>query len=168
MGTKKVLVRDEQESDVIAISALIREAFARVSESNGKEHFIVEALREEAALTVSLVAVCANRVVGHVAFSPVAVEGGDGWYGLGPVAVSPDCQNQGVGTQLIHEGLKRLKDCDAQACVVLGEPAFYDRFGFETRSDVILEGVPPSYFQVLKLSETEARGPVRYHDVFWL
>jgi putative acetyltransferase len=90
----------------------------------------VDALRSAGRLTDSLVADDAGRIVGHIAFSPVTVESVGGGVGLAPVAVLPECQRNGVGSQLVREGLRRAKEAGAAFAVVLGEPAYYSRFGF--------------------------------------
>ncbi len=79
-----------------------------------------------------------QQVVGHIAFSPVTIDGRDlGWYGLGPLAVHPDRQRLGIGALLVRTGLDLLRDQAAQGCVLLGDPLYYARFGF--RQDPGLE-----------------------------
>src|SRR5262245_55623298 len=91
-------IRGERPGDARAIRSITNAAFAGAEHSSGTEAAIVDALRASGAMTVSLVAVAGNEVVGHVAFSPVRIDGQDfGWYGLGPVSVRPDCQKQGIG-----------------------------------------------------------------------
>jgi putative acetyltransferase len=86
-----VKIRSEIGADEAAISTVITAAFLEAEHNDGKEAKIVETLREAASVTVSLVATEGDRIVGHVAFSPVTVDGrSDGWFGLGPVAVAPD------------------------------------------------------------------------------
>jgi putative acetyltransferase len=113
------------------------------------------------------VAVVEERVVGHIAFSPVTIDGEFcDWYGLAPVSVHPSCQSQGIGGKLIVEGLARLRDLGAKGCVLLGEPSYYGRFGFVADEGLILEGVPPEYFMVLPFTAEFAKGIVRYHGSF--
>ena len=72
---------------------------------------------------MSLVAEVDGRVVGHIAFSPVAMsDGTNHWYGLGPVSVLPQCQRRGIGKALIQEGLARLKELGAKGCCLVGHP----------------------------------------------
>jgi len=87
---ERVIIRDETEADVSAITEVTVTAFKTLELSNQTEHYIIEALRAADALTVSLVAEVDGRAVGHIAFSPVALsDGTQGWYGLGPVSVLP-------------------------------------------------------------------------------
>lgn len=124
-------VRHECPGDENAIARLITAAFLEAEHRDGTEADIVESLRAANALTVSLVATNEAGIIGHVAFSPVTVDGrGVGWFGLGPVSVSPPKQGQGIGTRLIEDGMVHLCEQGAKGCVVLGDPAFYSRFGF--------------------------------------
>lgn len=162
------LIRPEEPGDAPAIDRVVREAFATAPHASGTEHLIVRALRASGELVVSLVAVVEGRVVGHAAISPVTVaDGSGGWFGLGPVAVLPDAQRRGTGAQLIERALAQLRAQGAAGCVVLGEPAYYGRFGFRVTADLVLEGVPPGYFQALTFAEgLQARGVVRYSPAF--
>ncbi|MRX50708.1 GNAT family N-acetyltransferase [Paracoccus sp. S-4012] len=164
--------RPETAEDREVIAALIEAAFAGAAHASGREAEIVAGLRRAGGLTLSLVAEDQGAVVGHVAFSPVSIagEGGaaaaDGWFGLGPVAVRPDRQRGGVGTGLIHAGLARLRDAGARGCVVLGDPAYYRRFGFAPDPALRLDGVPPEYFMRLVLAGPLPAGRVTYHPAF--
>jgi putative acetyltransferase len=162
-----VNIRPETPADEAAISSLITAAFLEAEHSGGNEARIVEVLREANSLTVSLVAIEDDRIIGHVAFSPVTVDGRDqGWFGLGPVAVIPDRQGEGVGSALIEAGLARLRARGSSGCVVLGEPAYYLRFGFAADPNLRLAGVPADYFQTLKLNDQRCAGLVNYHPAF--
>ena len=130
--TEGIQIRDETPGDAAVIGEVTLAAFRTLAISNQTEPFIISALREANALTVSLVAEAAGRVVGHIAFSPVTIsEGTQNWYGLGPVSVLPEYQRQGIGKALIQEGLSRLKDLDAKGCCLVGHPQYYRKFGFE-------------------------------------
>jgi len=147
---------------------LINDAFKSAKHSSGQEADIVDKLRANGDLTISLVAEGADQIVGHVAFSPVSIsDGASGWFGLGPVAVLPSNQGRGVGRALIEQGLSDLRRANAKGCVVLGDPAYYGRFGFTSDHDLVLPGVPAIYFQSLKLDDRDAaRGSVAYHRAF--
>ncbi|RYE66093.1 MAG: N-acetyltransferase [Oxalobacteraceae bacterium] len=107
-------------------------------------------------------------ISGHIAFSPVEINGQSvDWYGLGPVAVKPDQQRQGVGTRLIEAGLDEIKALGARGCVVLGDPAYYGRFGFHPDASLQFPGVPQEYFQRLAFSDDKRDGVVRYHSAFY-
>ena len=161
-------IRDERDEDAAAISRITATAFATAPHSSGTEVRIVEALRQAGALTVSLVATSDDgRIVGNVAFSPVQIGGAAGrWYGLGPVSVSPDLQRQGIGGALIREGLARLATLNADGCVLLGDPAYYSRFGFVSDPALTYGGKPSQYFQRLVLRGKVPKGDVRYHPAF--
>lgn len=162
-----VLIRAEQSADADAISRLTAAAFAGASYGHNGEAVIVEALRADGALTVSLVAVQDGQVVGHVAFSPVSIAGAEGgWYGLGPVSVDPARQRQGLGQALIRAGLDRLGGLDAAGCVVLGDPGYYRRFGFQSDPALHYADAPAPYFQRLILKGRAPRGEAVYHPAF--
>jgi len=92
-----IIIRNEIESDINAISVITKAAFGTLPISNHTEQFIIKALREANALAISLVAEVDNKVVGHIAFSPVIISDGSlDWYGLGPVSVLPELQRQGI------------------------------------------------------------------------
>jgi len=163
----RAVIRDERPADAFAISEVTIAAFRTLEISNKTEQYIIEALRAADALTVSLVAEVDGRVVGHVAFSPVAIsDGSRGWYGLGPVSVLPDYQRQGVGTLLISEGLSRLQQLNAQGCCVVGYPDYYRRLGFENVPGLVHEGVPPEVFLALSFAEHRPDGSVKFHEGF--
>ena len=162
-----VVIRDETDADVSAITEVTIAAFKTLEISNQTEQYIIEALRAAKALTVSLVAEADGRVVGHVAFSPVTLsDGSRNWYGLGPVSVLPDYQRKGVGKALIGEGLSRLKALDAQGCCLVGHPGYYERFGFRNLPGLVLEGVPPEVFFALSFAGQPPQGRVTFHESF--
>ena len=168
-----VTLRDERASDVDAIGRVIVAAFADEPQQGQFERQIVDALRADGALSVSLVAERDERVIGHVAFSPVSIgdapAGSQSWYGLAPLAVRPDCWRQSIGAGLVRTGLDALRRLGARGCVVLGDPAYYARFGFAPFDDIVFPGVPSEYFLALPFDEAAPRpsGEVRYHDVFY-
>jgi putative acetyltransferase len=162
-----MIIRNELQSDVEAISAVTRAAFESSPYGNHTEEFIVNALRAADALTVSLVAEADGKVVGHIAFSPVAIsDGSQNWYGLGPISVLPELQKQGIGKSLIYEGLSLLKALGAKGCVLVGDPKYYERFGFKNLPDLVLEGVPQEYFLALPFEKNRANGVVVFHQAF--
>jgi len=162
-----MIIRNENESDIQAIADITKTAFATLAISQHTEQFIINALRAAGALTVSLVAEIDGTVVGHVAFSPVTIsDGNPHWYGLGPVSVLPQYQRQGIGTALIREGLSLLKARAGQGCVLVGPPAYYQRFGFRNLPALTLEGVPAEYFLALPFEDQTPRGVVVFHSAF--
>ncbi len=163
-----LIIRPESSADAAAIAELTRSAFEDAAHSDQSEHRIVERLRSADALAVSMVAQSGSEIVGHVAFSPVRIaDGAPSWFGLGPVSVLPARQCSGIGSRLINAGLDALRGLGAGGCVVLGEPAYYSRFGFVVDRDLILPGVPAEYFQALRFSDARAKGVVCYHQGFY-
>ena len=136
------------------------------------EHLIMGQLRDAGALTLSLVAERGGRVVGHLAVSPVEIgaakdQGNSAsWFGLGPVAVTPGLQKQGIGAALIEAGLHQLRDMGATGCVVLGDPGYYFRFGFAHDPALAYPGPPAAYFQRLRFEGPMPAGTVSYHPAF--
>ncbi|CAM3681339.1 GNAT family N-acetyltransferase [Parendozoicomonas haliclonae] len=168
-------IRLESPADISAIETLTYQAFENHPhhEPGAKptEHLIVNRLRESGNLTLSLIAEDETGVVGHIAFSPVAIAGKSSkWLGLGPVSVIPNRQKEGIGSQLINEGLAQLKEAGVEGIVLLGEPDYYQRFGFAQDERLTLAGVPPEYFLIKPLAvEPDAipSGEVTYDPAFF-
>jgi putative acetyltransferase len=162
-----IVIRNEIKSDIKAISEITKAAFDTLPISNHTEQFIIDALRDANVLSVSLVAVSGNRVVGHIAFSPVTISDGSyEWYGLGPISVLPELHKQGIGKSLMQEGLARLKSMGAKGCILVGDPGYYERFGFRSPKDLVIEGVPQQFVLALPLEESRAGGTVVFHEAF--
>lgn len=160
-------IRAEQPTDEKAIEEVIKSAFEHHPHSNQTEHQIVKALRQANALSLSLVALLEDQVVGHIAFSKVQINGKDlSWYGLAPVSVLPEFQNQGIGSALIREGLQKLKALNARGCVLVGEPEYYSRFRFSDKKKLTYAGIPKKYFLVLSFIDDISEGEVSYHPAF--
>ncbi|MEG4818207.1 N-acetyltransferase [Microcoleus sp. K5-D4] len=165
-------IRTENPEDVEAVRNINIAAFGRENEAN-----LVDRLRGIAS-TFSFVAVQSDRVVGHILFSPVVVEGkcsrNLSILGLAPVAVLPEYQRQGIGTLLIQHGLEECRRSGFQAVVVLGHPDFYPRFGFipASRKSLGCEyDVPDEAFMVLELESgalQDCSGTVKYRSEFSL
>ena len=164
-----VTIRAEEPEDVEVIHSIHQSAFPTEAEAR-----LVDRLREERKLALSLIAEVNHRVVGHVAFSPVSVDSpssGNQGLGLGPVAVRPECQGKGIGEQLITRGVEDSRREGYSFIVVLGEPEYYARFGFRRGS---LFGLGNEYgvddpFMVLGLRPDglpKAPGVVRYVKLF--
>lgn len=126
------MIRDEAAGDAPAVRVVNEEAFGSPLEAG-----IVDALRAACTDRVSLVAERAGGIVGHILFTPVELDAAGGpihGYGLAPMAVRTAWQRQGVGSALVVEGTKRLREAGAPFVIVLGHPEFYPRFGFEPAS----------------------------------
>jgi putative acetyltransferase len=138
-------IRDEQPGDIAAIREVNRQAFGQDDEGR-----IVDALRDNGAATVSLVAAERGVVVGHIMFSPLSIGPAMG-VGLGPMAVAPSHQRQGIGSRLVQAGIERLRTSGCPFVVVIGHADFYPRFGFQPAAahGVTCEwDVPPEVFMV--------------------
>jgi putative acetyltransferase len=162
-----VIIRNEMESDVEVISDVTRSAFENHPYSHQTEQFIIDALRTARALTISLVAEVGGKVAGHIAFSPVTIsDGSRDWYGIGPISVLPEFQRQGIGKSLMQEGLSLLKASGAKGCVLVGDPQYYERFGFTNLPDLVLEGVPQENFLALPFVKDKTKGVAVFHQGF--
>ncbi len=162
-----MIIRHETASDIDAISEVTIAAFQTLAISQHTEQFIIQALRDAHALTISLVAEFGGQVVGHIAFSPVTMsDGSANWYGLGPISVMPAFQKKGIGKSLMSEGLSSLKALGAQGCALVGDPNYYQRFGFANHPQLIHEGIPQEYFMVLPFGEAVPKGTVTFHPGF--
>lgn len=165
----RVIIRPERADDLVAIEQVVRAAFLTEIYSNQTEHLLVNALRKAQALTLSLVAEHQQQLIGHIAFSKVTIDEEDhGWYGLAPLAVHPQWQNQGIGTALVQAGLTALQALGAAGCVVLGDPDYYGRFGFQASPYLSLADVPAAYFLGLTFKAPAVLGAVEYHAAFEL
>ena len=160
-------IRLEKPSDIQSIHEITIAAFLDAPHTDHTEQFIVKALRDSGELTISLVAEDSAQIVGHVALSPVTIsDGSTDWYGLGPISVRPNEQGKGIGSKLMHSALAELKCLKANGCVLLGDPSYYHRFGFEPLDGLVFPDVPPEYFQALLLQGTHPKGTVTYHESF--
>ena len=159
-------IRPERPGDAEAIRSVTEAAFRNAPHAGGTEPEIIDALRR-GDMTISLVAEMDRRIVGHAAFSPVCIsDGSREWFGLGPVSVLPERQRQGIGTALIRRGLADLAARGGRGVVVLGDPEYYRRFGFEHDPGLTFPGSPARYFQRLVLAGEAPAGTVRYSPAF--
>ena len=162
-----MIIRKETTSDIEAITQVTIAAFKTLQISNQTEQFIIKALRNANALTISLVAEVDGRVVGHIAFSPVTIsDGSPNWHGLGPVSMLPEYQKQGIGESLVNKGLSLLKAMGGRGCALVGDPAYYQRFGFRNIPDLVHEGIPQEVFLALPFTEKVPQGMVIFHEAF--
>jgi len=150
-----VIVRDERPEDVPLVRAVNRLAFGQDQEAD-----IVDALRSNGAALLSLVAVLDDAVVGHILYSPAFIGGVEG-AGLAPMAVVPEHQRRGIGSQLVEAGNARLRDRGCPFIIVLGHPSFYPRFGFRPARPLGITcewDVPDDVFMIAVLEEHRMRG----------
>ncbi|MCX7300326.1 MAG: N-acetyltransferase [Rhodobacterales bacterium] len=162
-----MLIRPERPEDIGQIDNLTAAAFAPMPFSDGSEPAIIRALRRDGMLTLSLVAAADDRILGHAAFSPVTVgEVSQRWYGLGPIAVAPGHQRQGIGTALMTTGLQHLRTIGALGCALIGDPAYYSRHGFISEGHLHYPGVPDTVVQHMTFSGPRPRGTLIYTPAF--
>ncbi|MCP1200969.1 GNAT family N-acetyltransferase [Notoacmeibacter sp. MSK16QG-6] len=160
-------IRLEKEGDEAAIGRLTNRAFSQTPHASGQEAAIIEQLRVDGDLALSLVAAEDDQIIGHVAFSPVRIGTKEnGWFGLGPLSVDPDRQGCGIGSQLALDGLKTLRDRQARGCVVLGDPAYYARFGFRSDGKLTYGEVPPAFLQWISFGDESPIGEISYRPGF--
>ncbi|MEH6421929.1 GNAT family N-acetyltransferase [Pseudomonas sp. CGJS7] len=161
-------ITEEQTAHRAQIHAITRAAFGGDGEAD-----LVDRLREDGLVRLSLVAIEDAQVVGHVLFTALAVQV-DGRevdaLCLAPISVRPDYQGSGVGSMLIREALARLADDGYEAVVVLGHPEYYPRFGFSAAlASKLAAPFSGEAFMALELVEGALRGEagrVRYPDAF--
>ena len=162
------VIRSETAADQAAIGELTAAAFLNVAHANGTEAAIVRELRAAGALVLSLVAVdSAGEIVGHAGFSPIETDMPGRWFGLGPLSVVPERQRTGVGSALVRTGLAQLAELKAAGVVLVGEPAYYGRFGFAAQPGLSCEGVPDVYVQALAFGETPVWKAIAFHPAFF-
>ena len=165
-----LLIRDEEPSDREQIWKVNEEAFRRSDEAAP-----IDGLRAEGANLLSLVAESNGQIVGHILFSRMTVETAQGpvaAVSLAPMAVLPEHQGRGIGSQLVRRGLTDLRDRGERIVIVLGHKKYYPRFGFAAgKARYLSSPFPPDAFMALELSEgalAGVEGPVRYPLAFGL
>jgi putative acetyltransferase len=159
-------IREERPEDIPSIRDVNNRAFGQQQEGN-----IVDALRSNGAVSLSLVGTLDGQVVGHILYSPASVSGVAG-AALGPMGVLPEYQRHGIGSQLVEAGNRQLKNAGCPFIIVLGHPHFYPRFGFRpgsTRGITCEWDVPDDVFMLLVLDEQKMQnvsGLAKYRDEF--
>jgi putative acetyltransferase len=160
-------IREERPGDEAAVRAVNDEAFGQALEGR-----VVDALRANRASKLSLVATQNDQIVGHIMYSPATIGGGVEGAALGPMAVLPEVQRQGIGSRLIEFGSSHLKESGCPFIVVLGHAGYYPRFGFQpasTRGIRCEWEVPDEAFMILALHENsldDVTGTAKYRHEF--
>jgi putative acetyltransferase len=160
-------IRDATAADAAAIRAVLVAAFPTPAEAD-----LVKQLERDSDVVFSLIAVEASQVLGHVLVSRMSAEA-DGRpvraVGIGPVAVQPERQRQGIGTQLVRSAVERLRDQEERFVFLVGDPAYYRRFGFDTATAApFASPYAGDYFMALALKDAEvpATGRADYAGAF--
>lgn len=167
LPTSTLSIRNEIELDVPHIREVHRQAFGRDDEAD-----LVDRLRADGSVIASLAALDSGRVIGHILFSRLPIEGDRETLeaaALGPMAVTPDFQRNGIGALLVMRGLESLRRKEIAAVVVVGYPDYYQRFGF--RADLAAHIEAPysgEAFLALELEEgaLSGGGRARYPAAF--
>ncbi len=164
------LVREEQPGDRPQVRKVNEAAFGRCDEAD-----LIDGLRQEGVVLLSLVAELDSQIIGHILFSRMTVETAQGpvaAVSLAPLAVLPDHQGRQVGSQLVRRGLAALRDRGERIVIVLGHKEYYPRFGFSAeKARHLTSPFPPEAFMALELSDgalAGIRGAVKYPAAFGL
>lgn len=164
-----MIYRDETAVDAAPIGDLVTAAFLNAPHRGGTEALIVTRLRAAGGLLLSLVAEEEGRLLGHVAASPASLDGAAGWACIAPLSVLPGRQGQGIGTALMQAALQRLRAQGHDGVVLVGDPAYYARFGLKARPRLVADGLPPEVVLSLPLRHGAAlRGGFGFHPAFGL
>ncbi|WP_019400801.1 MULTISPECIES: GNAT family N-acetyltransferase [unclassified Chelatococcus] len=158
------IIRAEEVGDEAAVDALLRAAFGGPVEAG-----LVRRLRADGDVLLALVAEAGRDIVGHILFSPLTGLAPVHAAALAPLAVHPSRQRAGIGTALVREGLVQLRAMGVDVVLVLGEPGYYGRFGFDAeRARAFRTPYDGPYLQALALSDAggAARGPLHYAAAF--
>ena len=162
-------VREERPGDEAAIRRVVGAAFTDHPHSEGTEPAIVDRLRSDGDLVLSLVTEQEGAMVGHAAYSAAILSNGEqGWFALGPIGVLPERQGQGIGRMLVEAGAAMLKARGAKGIVLLGDPELYARFGFVRGTPLSIAGPLAGYFQVLPFVKEVPEAQVRFARAFSL
>jgi putative acetyltransferase len=166
----RLLIRDEQPPDGKQVREVNEAAFGRSDEAD-----LIDMLRVEGAILLSLVAQLDRQIVGHILFSRMTIEAAQGpvaAVSLAPMAVLPGHQGRQVGSRLVRRGLADLRDRGERIVIVLGHKEYYPRFGFSSgKARNLISPFPPDAFMALELSEgalAGVHGAVRYSPAFGL
>ena len=162
-----MLIRNETVGDIPAIRHVVTDALKLLAQSTGTEAAIVDRLRDADAFIFSLVAEDKGEVIGYLAASAARVGTQGGWGLLGPLTVLPARHRQGVGSALMEEALGRLRESSRGAALV-GDPAYYSRFGFRPFPGLSVAGCPPEVVQALPFDGIEPHGELIHHPAFGL
>lgn len=165
--TSFVQIRDETAADIPAIGPLITQALRLLAQATGTEAGIVEKLRADGALILSLVAEENGSIIGYLAASAARIGPQKDWGLIGPLVVLPSRHRQGIGTALMAQALRRLQTT-FQGAALVGDPAYYGRFGFRPYPGLCVTGCPPEVVMALPFHGAVPRGEVMHHPAFGL
>lgn len=169
-----IQIRKERREDFRQIREVVKDAFAHAEHSDGDEHNLIERIRDSSDYIpdLSLVAVSGDIVLGHIMFSRISV-GQSEAIALAPLSVKTDCQRLGIGKLLVTAGHRLACKMGYSCSVVLGDPDYYSKFGYEKASNhgiIAPFDVPDEYYMVCELDKNcdIPKGYVKYSDAFCL
>ncbi len=164
-------IRKEEEKDYKQIYEVNKLAFQQENESK-----LIEKIRKSKNFIpgLSIVAEIDNRIVGHILFSKIKIIGASDYesLALAPMAVIPEFQKKGIGSELIKKGIAKAKELGFDSIIVLGHKEYYPRFGFQRASKWDIKcpfEVPEDVFMAIELTEKALEGKagtVEYPDEF--
>lgn len=160
-------IRNEAAADVPAIGGLVTEALRMLPQATGTEAAIVTRLRAANALTLALVAEDRGMLIGYLAASAARVGAQGGWGLIGPLVVLPSRHRQGIGSALMAEALRRLR-ATCRGAALVGDPAYYARFGFSAFPGLGVSGCPPEVVLALPFDGSTPSGELIHHPAFGL
>ncbi|CTQ48342.1 putative acetyltransferase [Jannaschia donghaensis] len=134
--------------------------------SDGTEPAVIDRLRADGDLLVSLVAVEEAQIVGHIAFSPATLSVPGRWVTLGPISVTPERQRRGIGKALIAAGFARLRALGVAGCVLTGNPAVYASSGFRNDLGLTASDTPNRNVMGLSFAGPPPTGPIVFARAF--
>lgn len=154
------IIRPETPEDYAAIYALTEAAFAEMEHADGDEQDVAPLLRKKEGFRpeLSLVAECDGQIVGHILFTEITI-GGDAALCLGPIAVLPELQGQGIGAALMEKGHEAARALGFSACVLAGHETYYPRFGYVTAGEygIVLPIDAPETCKMVKFLQEDGK-----------
>ena len=168
---EKLTIRPEKSSDYAVIYDITKRAFAPMPFSGGDEQDLIDLLRNNDALEISLVAQIGAEIVGHIAFSKASPENEaqadiGGYYALGPIAVEPELQRSGIGSALIDAGIDILRMRNVACCILVGNTEYYQRFGFMKAPHLCPANEPAEHYMILPLALKNIDSIIGFHPLF--
>lgn len=163
-----IVIRPERPDDEVAVHDVTARAFAPMPFAGGDEQLLPARFRAAGVLALSSVAELDGKVVGQVTLTPaLAADGSPDWFALGPISVEPDLHKHGIGSRLIAAAIAWMREQGAAGCALVGNPAYYSRFGWKPFPSLAPQGEPAEYYQILPLRIAEPETVVSFHPLFY-